>query len=166
MGGLIGAKPQKFFFKISIMQIKIFTIPILGGEVLNDEMNRFLRSKTILQTENQLINHPQGVHWCFCIKYLDGIPENLQKPKVDYKELLDDASFQRFSRMREIRKQIAKKEAIPAYAVFTDEELAELAKTGELDAKVMSSIKGIGEKKVEKYGKFFLTNHLKDEKSQ
>jgi len=27
------------------MQIKIFTIPIIGGEKMNEEMNVFLRSK-------------------------------------------------------------------------------------------------------------------------
>jgi hypothetical protein len=30
------------------MQIKIFTIPIMGGEKLLEEMNAFLRSKTPL----------------------------------------------------------------------------------------------------------------------
>jgi hypothetical protein len=29
------------------MQIKLFTIPILGGEKLNEELNLFLRSKKV-----------------------------------------------------------------------------------------------------------------------
>ena len=35
--------------------------------------------------------------------------------------------------MRKLRKQIAESEAVPAYAVFTDAELAEMAKLEVLD---------------------------------
>ena len=50
------------------MQIKIFNIPVLGGETLADEMNIFLRSKKILQIREHLVNNEkEGVFWCFCI---------------------------------------------------------------------------------------------------
>ncbi len=42
-----------------------------------------------------------------------------------------------------------------AYAVFTDEELSNIAKLDEITAPNMLKIKGIGEKKVEKYGQRF-----------
>ncbi len=71
---------------------------------------------------------------------------------------MDEASFQRFSRMREIRKSLSLKNAIPAYAIFTDEELSELAKIEALTLAVMKSVKGVGEKKVEKYGMHFISN--------
>jgi len=56
------------------MQIKIFSIPIPGGEALNEEMNLFLRSKKVLHVDSRLVNHAQGAFWCFCIKYLDLLP--------------------------------------------------------------------------------------------
>ncbi|MCB9267772.1 MAG: HRDC domain-containing protein [Lewinellaceae bacterium] len=146
------------------MQIKIFNIPILGGEQLNEEMNRFLRSKKILQVQNHVVNSEQGAFWCFCIKYLDEYSAGEKKEKVDYRELLDEPSFSRFSEMRKIRKQVAEEEAIPAYAVFTNEELAELAKIEGLTEARMKSVKGIGQKKVEKYGHHFLPKPLQDEK--
>jgi len=34
------------------MQVKIFTIPILGGEMLLEEMNLFLRTKKVLQLKD------------------------------------------------------------------------------------------------------------------
>lgn len=137
------------------MQIKIFTIPILGGEALNEEMNVFLRTKKVLQTEHQLVSHALGVFWCFCVKFIDEQVEG--KPqKVDYMKVLDEVTFKRFSRLREIRKQLSTAEGIPAYAIFTDEELAELAKIEDLTPASMRSVKGIGEKKVEKYGQHFI----------
>ena len=75
---------------------------------------------------------------------------------MDYKTVLDENTFLKFSILREIRKKIALDEGIPAFAIFTDEELAGLAKLPEITPKSMGSIKGIGEKKIEKYAKFFM----------
>lgn len=129
------------------MQIRIFTIPIPGGEALTEEMNVFLRSKKVLEVTEQVV----GNHWCFRVKYLDDNMLN-DRQKVDYREVLDPASFQRFSRLREIRKQLALSESVPPYVIFSDAELAELAKMERLSLASMRRVKGIGEKKIEKYG--------------
>ncbi|GAB4494256.1 MAG: HRDC domain-containing protein [Saprospiraceae bacterium] len=139
------------------MQIKLYTIPILGGERLNEEMNVFLRTKKILQVDSRLVSEPQGACWCFCIKYVDDLAATeRERPKVDYREVLDEATFRRFAQLREVRKRLAQEEGIPAYAIFTDEELAALAKIEELTPAAMRSVKGVGEKKVEKYGAHFI----------
>lgn len=60
-------------------------------------------------------------------------------------------------------------EAIPAFAIFTDEELAGLAKLNELTVSKMLTVKGIGEKKTERYGQKFIGSFdqfLKDEKDR
>lgn len=140
------------------MQIKLFTIPISDrGEAL-EEMNRFLRSKRILEVQNELINKENGAFWCFCIRYLEPHVEgtNPKKTRVDYKHVLDEATFQKFSRLRAIRKQVAAEEGIPAFAVFTDEELAGLAKLDQITPQTMLSVKGIGDKKVERFAKHFI----------
>lgn len=133
------------------MQIRIFTIPIPGGEALTEEMNVFLRSRKVLEVTEQVI----GNHWCFRVKYLDDHALN-DRQKIDYREVLDPASFQRFSRLREIRKQLALSESVPPYVIFSDAELAELAKMEQLSLASMRRVKGIGEKKIEKYGIKFI----------
>ncbi|MDZ4683031.1 MAG: HRDC domain-containing protein [Saprospiraceae bacterium] len=137
------------------MQIKIFNISIPDGEEMNEEMNVFLRSKRVLSVEQQVVQSATGAYWCFCIRYVEGTTSARQK--TDYKETLDGATFLRFSRMREIRKSLSFKEGIPAYAIFTDEELSELAKIEELTLASMKSVKGVGEKKIEKYGMHFIS---------
>ncbi|MEI7582564.1 HRDC domain-containing protein [Runella sp.] len=140
------------------MQIKIYAIPVMGGEKLMEEMNTFLRTKKILQVEKQFYSTAQAAAWTFCISYLeDSTGVNNEKAKIDYRQVLDAASFERFSKMREIRKRLAAEESLPAYAIFTDEELANLAKIEDLTLAKMKSVKGIGEKKIEKYGRSFLT---------
>jgi len=153
-----GAKPQIFLKPLFVlMQIKLFTIPIMGGETLMEDLNIFLRSKKILQVENRLLESAEGNFWCFCIKYLDSSPQKMgRKEKVDYKQLLDEASFARFSKLRAIRKKVANEEAIPAFAVFTDKQLAGLAKQEKLSLASMQEVKGVGKQKVEKYGRFFV----------
>jgi len=147
------------------MQIKIFTIPIGDNGSAVEEMNRFLRSNKILEVQNQLISNENGAYWCFCVRFIEKA-YNLtgeSKAKVDYKSVLDETTFQKFSKLREIRKKVAVDEGIPAFAVFTDEELAGLAKLEKITAQNMLSVKGIGDKKVERFAKHFITRPEKNE---
>ena len=148
------------------MQVKIYSIPILGGEESTDELNQFLRSRKILRVDTRLVNHGQTAMWSFCITYLDQSAPEREKKRVDYREKLDKASFRRFSKMREIRKRIAQEEAIPAYAVFSDAEMAGLAQIEELTIASMKNVKGVGEKKIQRYGEHFITKALQNETSK
>lgn len=145
------------------MQIKLFTIPTIGGEAATEEMNRFLRSHKILQVDSQLTQQGDNVNWCFCIRYIDKPVSEKKASRIDYKEVLDEQSFQRFAYMREIRKELAKEEAVPAYAIFTNEELAALARIEELTLAKMKKVKGIGAKKIEKYATHFITTKTHEE---
>ena len=146
------------------MQIKIFSIPIMGGEKLNEEMNLFLRSKKIVDIQSQLITLQQNAFWGFNIKYLDDVVgfSSGEKGKVDYREVLDEASFKRFAKMRLERKAIAVAENVPAFTILTDEQMAGIAKIEDLTISKMKTVKGIGEKTIEKYGKQ-LFNSIKND---
>ena len=75
---------------------------------------------------------------------------------MDYKEVLTPEQFEIFSKLRDLRKQIADKEAVPVYTVFTNEQLAAIVqKQADTRAK-LQEITGIGEAKVEKYAEPFL----------
>ena len=138
------------------MQIKIYTIPILDGELLAQELNTFLRSKKILSVDQHLIQDGQAAFWTFCIKYLDDptVAERDQQ-KTDYRKVLDEETFKRFAQLRETRKRISTEENIPSYVIFTDAELANLAKLDPLTLENMKTVKGIAERKIEKYGRHF-----------
>jgi superfamily II DNA helicase RecQ len=148
------------------MQVRTFTIPAMGGEMLTEELNVFLRSKKILRLREHLVNNEsEGVFWCYSVHFVDDVAAGeREKVRVDYRELLDETSFRRFSALREIRKKVSQEDAVPAYAVFTDSELAELSKLETLTPEAIKSVKGIGEKKLEKYGHHFLSK-MPDEKS-
>ncbi|MBN1467017.1 HRDC domain-containing protein [candidate division KSB1 bacterium] len=147
------------------MQIKLFTVPIGDNGEAVDEMNRFLRGNKILQVDSQLVNLDRDAFWTFCIRYIEKGAQTAgaDRVKVDYRYVLDEATFAKFSKLRELRKKVAAEEGLPAYAVFTDEELAGLAKLDVISRKTMLSVKGIGDKKVERFGKYFIQKTEKDE---
>lgn len=144
------------------MQIKIFTIPVIGGEHEQEEMNHFLRAHRVADVQSAVVQSSGMSWWTFRISYLrqGTVPPALGKdgraPKTDYKELLEEAAFGRFCEYREIRKNIAAQEALPPFAIFTDAELAEIAKLETPTHSQLKTIKGVGAKKIEKYGNYFV----------
>lgn len=140
------------------MQIKLFTIPLFGNEEAVEEMNKFLRGNKVVDITKNLVQQGDVAYWSFCVTYLLGVPPKMQQPqgerkeKVDYRNVLDGPTFARFAVLRVIRKRLAEEDAVPAFAVFTDAELAEIAKLDEITPKRMVGINGLGEKRVEKYG--------------
>lgn len=154
------------------MQFKFFIIPILSGEESSDELNRFLRSHRILEESHELVTNNNGAYWNFCIKYLDSNTsksEYRSKPKVNYQEVLTEEIFKKFLQMKKIRKTLADMNALPAYAIFTDHELAEICKLDKLEENEIGKIPGIGKSKVDNYAKIIITRFnelVKDEKSK
>ena len=138
------------------MQIKLFNVPLTDDGSAQAELNKFLAGHKVLEVEQRFFQNEKGGCWSFCVRYIqNGLPDSYQqtKAKIDYKTILSEAEFAIFSSLREIRKQLATNDAVPAYAVFTDDELSSVAKLPQLDLSNVLKIKGIGEKKAQKYGK-------------
>ena len=140
------------------MQVQIFNIPLTDNGATIAELNRFLAGHRVLEVEQRFFQNEKGACWSFCIRYLPSVTnfQNSAKEKIDYKQVLSEGEFAVFSKLREIRKQIATHDAVPAYAVFTDEELAAIAKLPVIEESKLLSVNGIGDKKVAKYGKQFI----------
>jgi superfamily II DNA helicase RecQ len=142
------------------MPYQFFAVPVLDSETLAAELNKFLSSNKVIEVDKQLVESGAMSYWSFCVKYLEGDApnkRNLKYPeKVDYREVLSAEEFKKFSAFRIIRKQIATDEALPAFAIFTDAELAAMATAEKLTKESLLEIKGIGEKKVTKYGLKFV----------
>ncbi len=147
------------------MQIKTFNI-LAGDVAAESELNRFLNTNRIIDVQQAFYQTPSGACFAFCVRYTAGnnaAPESnafSHRVKKDYRNELPAEQFAVFARLRELRKQIAAKYAVQAYMVFTDEELASIARLPEIDARKLISIHGIGDKKVEKYGKELVEMYL------
>ena len=139
------------------MQYAFFTIPATDSESGAADLNSFLRAHRVLSVKRELVADGASSFWAACVEYLDsptsaGPERPRRKERVDYKAVLSDEAFARFARLRQARREIAQAEAIPAFAVFTDAHLAEMAKLDALTLASMKSVRGIGDAKVGKYG--------------
>ena len=146
------------------MAYRIFSYPAtLSAGDDAAELNAFLHGHKIVSVHKEFLNDGADSRWCFCVEYLDGTPPapppgGAGFSKVDYREVLDEKQFARFRLLREARKKLAEEDGVPVYAVFSNEQLADMARSdGNLDIAAMKKIPGIGEKKAARYGERFLS---------
>ena len=64
-------------------------------------------------------------------------------------------------KLKTLRKEIAKKEAVPAYIVFSDASLQDMCRKKPVSLVQFSAVNGVGQVKLEKYGEIF-TGFIKD----
>ena len=71
-------------------------------------------------------------------------------------EELDGTQAELIQRLRALRAQLARRQGVPAYAVFSDKTLRELAVVHPRTMEELKSVSGIGDAKARRYGKQFL----------
>ncbi|MCB1826456.1 MAG: HRDC domain-containing protein [Candidatus Competibacteraceae bacterium] len=141
------------------MHLRFFTIPIHGGDEAAAELNRFLGAHRILTIDRSLVQDGANSAWALCVSFepaADRSQPGKRGGKIDYREVLNEQDFAVFARLRTLRKELADGEGIPAYAVLTNEQLAELVQRRVQSAAALREIAGVGDARVEKYGEAFL----------
>ena len=86
----------------------------------------------------------------------DDVLVRMESPGAPEAPSLDAASTQLLARLKELRSTIAREDRVPAYVVFADRTLAELAVRRPRTTSAMEQVRGIGPAKLEKYGERFL----------
>lgn len=134
------------------MQLKQFFLAIDDDTAL-EECNRFLRSVRLLEIDRQFVAGNPMSGWSILVHYLPdaSAQEKMKKTKIDYREILDKADFELFSRLRKERKLLAERDGVPVYAVFTNEQLAEIARSKISTPAKLAQLEGVGEGKLAKY---------------
>ncbi len=141
------------------MRLRFFTIPVFAGESEAAELDGFLVSHRVLSIDRQLVEHGAASAWAICVGYVEGAAEASatakKAPRIDYRELLSEADFRLYSKLRTLRKEIAEKDGVPVYAVFTNEQLALIVQRAVGTPTELQAIDGVGPARVEKYASRF-----------
>jgi ATP-dependent DNA helicase RecQ len=58
--------------------------------------------------------------------------------------------------LRQLRRQIAEREKMPAYIIFSDDALADMVEKKPITIEAFREIRGVGQIKLDKYGKVFV----------
>ncbi len=85
-----------------------------------------------------------------------GSAEIFQKNDTVSLETDEVVKDENFEALRALRTELAKNEGVPAYIVFSDATLKEMAKKLPNDEESFLKVNGVGEVKLEKYGELFL----------
>ena len=141
------------------MQFKLFKVPLSDTHQAEQELNKFLQSHRVLQVERHFCPDANG-YWAFCLEYvgnasLDGEPSVSRQAKKNYSKELNEEEFRRFEFFKNVRRQIAQQKALPAYMIFTDAELAVLARVPELSEETAKTVKGVAPSRLREYVSYF-----------
>ena len=142
------------------MKFAFFTVPILHSEYATEELNRFLGKHKVHEIQQHLIDDGSNSYWAFAIKYgednASSIDAGNQKSRVDYRDVLDDDDFAVFAQLRDLRKQISDETGVPLYGIFSNAQLAEMARLRPVSSTELGEIKKVGKSRVERFGERFL----------
>jgi len=143
------------------MQLRFFTVPVHAADDAVAELNRFLTAHRILSIDRQLITDGANSAWTICVSFDEGNgttarPSLGKRGKVDFKDILSEPEFAVFARLRALRKERADADGVPAYALFTNEQLAEMVQRRVTTTSALREIQGVGEARADKYGEAFL----------
>lgn len=142
------------------MKLKFFTVPALASESVEAELNRFLDSHRISHVDRQFVAAGSASFWAVCVTWVDGnapVPSDATKRgRIDYREVLAADEFGLYDRLRTLRKQVAEAEGLPPFAVFTNEQLADMVRKRVTTPAELGTIDGIGDARLSRYGPRFL----------
>ena len=156
------------------MTMHFFTVPALSPQPAQDELNRFCASHRVVDIERQRVAAGANSYWVLCVTVSAGAgvqPDALKAPerkagaraeagtvaaRVDYRQVLSEPDFAVYADLRVWRKAVAEQEGVPVYAVFTNEQLAEIVRRRVDRLAALGEIEGIGPARLERYGEAVL----------
>lgn len=150
------------------MRLHFITIPVFESAAAEAELNRFLASHRVLAVDRQLVVDGTRSAWAVCVSFVEragsvgeaapavnpgaGAETGGARAQVDYRAVLSPGDFSVFVRLRTLRKSIAERDGVPAYAIFTNEQLAAMARGRPRSAAELGRLPGVGKARVDKYG--------------
>ncbi len=146
------------------MKLRFFAIPVQGPEQTTGELNQFLAAHRILEVRREFVADGLNSHWAICVAFDEAQTHPgradltaSRKGKIDYREQFNDPEFAVFARLRGLRKTLAEEEGVPAFTLFTNEQLAEMVRRRVTSITALAAIAGVGEARTQKYGKAFVS---------
>jgi len=152
------------------MSLHFFAIPALLPQAAQDEFNAFCAAHRVVQVERQLVVAGAQSFWALCATVATGpgpLPDALKRGarqadalgdagsaerKVDYKEQLSAADFAVFAALRALSKTLAEQEGVPLYAVFSNQQLAVIARQRCASLADLAAVEGVAPARAQRRG--------------
>jgi len=135
------------------MNYHFFRICAIASQADTALLNQFLQQHRIISVDREFVCDGQNSFWSVCVGSVQSEKSNLKigRKSIDYRDVLAPDVFAVFSRLRELRKRLAAEQGVPPYAIFTNEQLSQIAQLPNPSCATIQSIEGVGDKRIELY---------------
>ena len=138
------------------MNYRVFQYPLPAPPELAD-LNAWLASRRVVSVQHHVVTQPGGAMLVFVVQSVAGDGDRdpgagAGRARVDYRKVLDAETFARFCRLRESRKAIGAELAVPVYTLFTNEQLAAMARVHPASLAAWKEIGGLGPRRLKTHG--------------
>jgi superfamily II DNA helicase RecQ len=144
------------------MTLHFFFVPASRPEAAQAELNALLAQGRVVGIAREFVADGANSGWAFCVERTTAaapLPPGLRATAsarrgeaVDYKQVLSPEDFELFAVLRELRKRLAQAEGVPVYAVFSNEQLAQIATQRPESRAALAQVEGVGAARVERFG--------------
>lgn len=149
-----------------MVQLKIFTIPPIGGEAVLEELNLFLRQERIAEVRKEF--SPE-TGWSFCISYTDGKSgrtdsggsSNAKEKEQARYNALNEEQRELYAKMKMARTAVSNAKGVVPYVVFSNIELMEIVSLPHIDEEAVKGLKTVRAASIKKYTADILTEYRK-----
>jgi len=142
------------------MKAAFFQVPVIDSGQWAEELNRFLATHRVSSMEQELVHDGRNSRWAFSIVYEEGAVNKAsstsRRQQVDYREVLPPEQFAAFAELRNLRKRLAERDGVPAYAIFTNEQLAGMVRKPTTTVAELAALPGVSAGRADKYGREFV----------
>lgn len=145
------------------LELKILTLPFdyetMGFK--NEKVEEVLKSKSLVSVKEHFfeVNNLPHLTLILLVQVPTSVDENVTKNKTKsnpgdepWKKIISESELGLFNLLREWRSKRSKKDGLPPYILFTNEQLAHITKKRPLEISELKKIHGVGEAKAAKYG--------------
>ena len=137
-------RPAGFCVRKRFMKYQFFAIPADLPDAAQRELNNFCSNHKVGTIEKYFVHNGNDSFWAICVTYIDGADAKPKYPKskIDYREVLNEKDFAVYAKLRTLRKIMSEKEGVPAYALFNNEQLANMVRGRVVTVKDLGAIFG------------------------
>ena len=143
------------------MLLKIFclTFDSMMGGFNDQEVREFFKEKEIISIRDHLFIRNEVPYLTLIVKYFPHrieinphLPKTFEKRDESWRQSLQESDLGLFNLLRDWRSTRSKKDGLPPYILFTNQQLALITKKRPQSLSELGTIEGIGKAKLEKYG--------------
>ena len=130
------------------MQVKTFKI-VVGDTEAENQLNAFLRGHRVLSLRHHFVAQEGEAYWVAWVQYVPSKKSDSRPNRSDgedpYRESLSEADYAVYARICDWRREEARDQDVPAYAILTNRMVAALAVERPKSKAALAKIKGVGE---------------------